>query len=94
MERDGFHESARTSFGSAKLGNGNVFVAGGVYGTSQILTGTEEYSPTTGTWTTRAPMHTQRSNFSLAYLGGINRVLAVAGWSVSGPMTDAELYTP
>jgi Kelch motif protein len=86
--------TARTAYGVAKLSNGDVFVAGGLSNSQQYLTGTEEYSPSTGTWTTRASMNNQRARFSLTLLGGTGQVLAVAGTSVSGPLTSAELYTP
>jgi hypothetical protein len=88
----GSMNSVRTSFGAAKLANGNVFVAGGK--TPSYTSTTEEYSPATGTWTVRASMSDARSSFSLTFLAGINKLLAVAGTGVSGPMTTAELYTP
>lgn len=84
--------TTRTAFAVAKLANGNVFVAGGK--TPSYTTLTEEYSPASGIWTQRASMGDARSNFSLTFLSGLGKLLAVAGFAVSGPLTTAELYTP
>ena len=85
--------TARNSFGVARLANGNIFVAGGK-NLNTFLSGAEEYSISNGTWTVRPSMSNARSGFSLTFLAATGKVLAVAGTGVNGPMTVCELYTP
>jgi hypothetical protein len=74
------------------LQNGQVLVAGGYNGSTQIAT-SELYNPTTGMFGLTGPMTTPR-NGPAATLLADGQVLVVGGANSSGVLASAELYAP
>lgn len=92
--------TARYAHTATVLPNGNVLVAGGFGGTPNtlqntgaVLASTELYSPTAGTWSPAAPMHTARSNHTATLLPS-GLVLVAGGSSGMTATATAEVYDP
>ena len=95
--------TARTDHTATLLPSGKVLVAGGQLGPDPFssLSSTELYDPTTGSWSTAAPMIVSRARHTAMLLAD-GRVLVVGGLSLvvgagglfPSPPTDAEIYDP
>jgi hypothetical protein len=88
----------RERFTATLLRNGKVLVAGGDYYdgvNAGVLTESEIYDPTVGTWSATVSMNTPRFG-SKAVLLGNGKVLEAGGDPdfSDTPTASAELYTP
>lgn len=92
--------SARFLHTATLLTNGKVLVTGGANQSTGnvILSSSELYDPTSGTWTSTSPMSTARLDHSATLLGN-GKVLVSGGTLVSGSgntvyLSSAELFDP
>lgn len=76
------------SYESLSLSDGRVMAIGGGGGASA-----EVWSPTTGLWTSVAPMSAGRGYFTATLLAS-GKVLVAGGRTTSGKIAGAELYDP
>jgi N-acetylneuraminic acid mutarotase len=90
--------TARYTHSATLLPNGEVLVAGGVFGVDihGVITcdaSAELYNPTTGQWTTTGNMSKPRC-YHTATLLTDGTVLAAAGGTITSPDNSAEIYDP
>jgi hypothetical protein len=69
---------------------------GGNNGASTFLDTVEAYNPSTGAWSSIAPMPTARRDLTAAasVVFGIGRIFALGGHGVEYPLTTVEVYLP
>jgi len=93
----GSMSSPRVFFIAARLGNGQILVAGGTtsFGSNgQDLSSAEEYNPATGKWTTIASMSVARIAAASATISQ-GRILVAGGYnSTNGILTSSEYFDP
>jgi len=93
---DRIYEYPRTGHSATLLANGQVLVAGGHNGVSQVNSA-ELYDPTTGTWSTTGSFSQARSGHT-AFLLNSGKVLIAAGSATGSGDTfgqsSADLYDP
>jgi N-acetylneuraminic acid mutarotase len=70
--------------------NGILYAVGG--GNTAFVSTVEAYDPAANTWTTKAPMPTERSALAVAVVNG--RLYAAAGANAYGPVATFEAYDP
>jgi hypothetical protein len=84
--------TARDAHTASLLPNGLVLVAGG-NSNGQILSSTELYNPTFGTWSAGLPMNVARYDHTATTLAD-GRVLVTGGFNALGAINSAEIYDP
>jgi N-acetylneuraminic acid mutarotase len=67
--------------------NGVIYAIGGVSGST-----VEAYDPSTDSWTTKAPMPTERVLFAVGVLNGV--IYVAGGDGGPGPLSVVEAYDP
>ena len=72
--------------------NGKIYVIGGRNPYSGVLDVVEEYDPATDTWTTKAPMATDRYNSRAVAVN--NKIYVIGGLDYSGALAVVEEYDP
>ena len=94
MSPTGSFAGKRRVHQAALMGNGKVFVVGGLSDTDAYLSSANLYDPAMGTWTPVQGMNVSRSHFASVLL--LNGKLLVSGGinSVSGTLRSGELYNP
>ena len=88
--------AARSYSGVATLQDGRVLVAGGFVGAVKpaVLSSSEIYNPSNGSWSLASSMHSPRAGF-VAVLLNTGKVLVAGGEAAAGNITNtAELYDP
>ncbi|WP_309894564.1 kelch repeat-containing protein [Archangium sp.] len=86
----GFLAETRSEHAAVRLPNGRVVVVSGTTGSAK----TEEYNPTTGTWSSSGSLTTGVGSARAALLLDTGNVLVTGGNFGPGTLSSAELYGP
>lgn len=86
----GAMSTARFMHGEARLGTGEVLVAGGSVDYKKFLNTAELYDPASGTWTKTASMKTQRASCPMVSLASGD--VLIAGFGNTSSLPSTEIY--